>query len=151
MINTITAICIIIFFVLFIIGLVLLIYFLIKNRYRDKVDNLQNELNVTRGKLANSTAVSLSFKECNEIIEYITDDIWKNKYYISYRLRDVSIISQMDNEIAEFVKEVIGSISNNVMSECLKYYSYDYLIKKITRTGQMLFIEYTNTHKPNTK
>ena len=151
MINTIIFVCIIVISVLLILGMVFIVHIYTKNKYQDMITNLQNELSVTRGKLLNTNTISLSYKECNEIIDNIIDDIWKNKYYISYRLRDISIISHMDEEISVFVKEVIDSISNNVMIECLKYYSYDYLIKKITRTGQMLFIEYTNNHKPNTK
>lgn len=122
-----------------------------KKSYKAYTEKLQHELSSTRTTLANVSSIKLSFDECNKIIDYIIDDIWKNKYFISYRLREISIIPSMDDEITLFVNEVLESISNDVMSEALKYYSNEYLIKKITRTAQMLFIEYTNTYKPNTK
>jgi len=96
-------------------------------------------------------SINLSFNECNEIVNYIIDDIWKNKYFINYRLREITIIPSMDSEITQFVKEVTSAIGDDVMIEILKYYSKDYIIKKITRDAQMLFIEYTKTFKPSTK
>jgi len=149
--DSLILICVMVSCVLFILGFFLYVYNYTKNTYKNKISSLENDLSMTRTKLHNVNTISLSFKECNEIVDYITNDIWKNKYFINYRLRDLTMIPNMDDEITLFVKEVINSISNNVMTECLKYYSHDYLIKKITRTGQSLFIDYTNSYKPNTK
>ena len=149
--NTIIIFCALLTTILFILILITLIYLYIKNKYKKRIDNLEHDLSIERTSLSNITSLKLSFDDCNRIIDFIVDDIWKNKYFISYRLRDISIIPSMDDEIILFVNEVIESISNDVMNEALKYYSHEYLIKKITRTAQMLFIEYTNTYKPNTK
>jgi len=110
------------------------------------VDNKKNENPSTT-----TNPIHLTFEDCNKIIDDITNDIWQNKYFINYRLKEVVIISNMDKEIASFTEEVIHSIGDPVMVEALKYYSYDYIIQRIVRKSQMLFIEYTNTYKPSTK
>ena len=93
----------------------------------------------------------LSYEQCNTILENVIDDIWKNKYFLDYRLREVSIIPNMDQEITLFTKEVLASISDRVMLDLLRFYSHDYIVAKILRKSQMLFVDYTNTFKPNTK
>ena len=95
--------------------------------------------------------IHLSFEECNTIIDNVVDDIWKNKYFLSYRLRDLTIIPNMDNEITEFTKEVLNSISDRVKVETMRYYSHDYMITRITRQAQMLFVDYIDKFKPSTK
>ena len=106
--------------------------------------NIQNQITAR-------PVLRLSFSECNDIINTVIDDIWKNKYFITYRLREMRTIPSMDNEIASFVKDVMGSLSLDIIKEAEKYYSQEYIIQKITRQAQMLFIEYINTYKPNTK
>lgn len=95
--------------------------------------------------------IHLSFEECNRIIDNVIEDIWKNKYFLSYRLRDLTIIPNMDNEITDFTKEVLNSISDRVKVETMRYYSHDYMITRITRQAQMLFVDYIDKFKPSTK
>lgn len=112
------------------------------DRYKHKTsNNNSNYINNTH----------LSFDECNKIVENIIDDVYQNKYYINYRLREITIIPKMDEEISNCVKDITNAIGDKVMIELLQYYKYDYIIIRITRKVQMLFIEYTNTFKPNTK
>ncbi len=126
------------------------VYKYMKNKFNAQINTLEKELIAAKSQL-NTNSIKLSFTECNEMVDYIIDDIWKNKYFLNYRLRELTIIPSMDDEITLFTKEIIDSISPNTMVEILKYYSYEYLIKKITRKAQMLLIDYTNTYKPSTK
>lgn len=95
--------------------------------------------------------VRMSFEDCDRYIENIINDIWQNKYFMNYRLRDLVMIPEMDHEIESFTKDVLEAVGNRVMIEILKFYSHDYIIRKITRKAQVLFIDYTNTYKPSTK
>lgn len=148
--NIITEVTITLVCLLLILGVSITPYLYIKYKSNKKITELKLALNTSAQKLSHNS-ISLSFNECNDIIDYIVDDIWKNKYFINYRLRELTIIPAMDDEITSFVKEVVGAISDNVKMEIIKYYSYDYMIQKITRKSQMLFIDYTNNFKPSTK
>lgn len=127
------------------------VYFFTKHKFADHIGLLTDNLQNANRELSNRPSIRLSFSECNDIINDVVDDIWKNKYFIAYRLKEVSVIPAMDEEITSFVKEVVDALSEDVIKESCKYYSYDYIIKKITRQGQMLFIDYTNNYKPNAK
>ena len=94
---------------------------------------------------------NISFEDCDKYIDNVINDIWQNKYFLNYRLRDLVIIPEMDKEIKNLTEDVISSIGDPIMTEILNFYSYEYIIRKITRKAQMLFIEYTKTYKPSTK
>lgn len=143
-------IIIIVCFILGIIGIVSGIYFYLNNKYKKNITELKDHI-VSLQSQINTNPVKLSFSECNTIIDDVIDDIWKNKYFINYRLRDLTMIPSMDEEMQAFIKEVTSAIGNNTMNAILNYYTFDYVIKRITRKAQMLFIEYTNTYKPTTK
>lgn len=99
----------------------------------------------------NTTFVPLPFNQCDDILNKIIDDVYKNKYYLYYRLKDVRVISKMDNEVSEITKDIYAAMSDNLKMSFSFYYTEDYLIAMITRKVQMLLVDYTSTFKPITK
>ena len=93
----------------------------------------------------------LSFDQCNEVLFTLIDDIYKNKYFLQYRLKDIVIIPKMDQEIEKITKEIYSGLSDHLKYSFSIYYSEDYVISMITRKVQLLLVEYTNTYKPSTK
>lgn len=94
---------------------------------------------------------SLTFDECNHIIDSIIDEVYTNKYFVFYRLKEIDVIPKMDEEVTKMTKEIMTGFSLDVLNDMYYYYDREFLIKKITRQVQKLLINYTNTYKPNTK
>lgn len=130
------------------IGLIISVIYLI-----NLTNNISKKINSEKPQPANQTLdnIRMSFEDCDKYIENVINDIWQNKYFMNYRLRDLVMIPEMDKEIESFTKDVMEAIGNRVMIELLKFYSYEYIIRKITRKAQVLFIDYTNNFKPSTK
>lgn len=93
----------------------------------------------------------LSFEECESILSIIIDDVYTNKYLVQYRLRDLTVIPKMDDEIKKITLDIISSMSDNLKRSFECYYTEGYLVSMITRKVQLLLIEYTNKHKPLVK
>lgn len=113
--------------------------------------NKKNEKPVIQQPITKPSNLNLSFDECNEIIAYIVDDIYKNKYLLYYRLRDMTIIPEMDEEVTIITKEIISCFSDGVKEQIYRYYTEEYFVVMITRHIQKLLIDYINTYKPSTK
>lgn len=94
---------------------------------------------------------NLTYEEVNVIIEGIITEIFNNKYLLYYKLKEITVIPKMDEEITNITKEVINAFSDTLIHEIGKYYSKDFLVIMITRKVQILLVDYTNNHKPNTK
>ena len=97
------------------------------------------------------SSMNLSYDDINVIIEGIITEIFTNKYLLYYKLKDVRVIPNMDEEITTITKEVINAFSNDLIHEISKFYSKDFLVMMITRKVQILLVDYTNNNKPNTK
>lgn len=93
----------------------------------------------------------LSYDEINEIIEGIISEIFTNKYLLYYKLKEITVIPNMDQEITTITKEVINAFSDPLIHEIGRFYSKDFLVMMITRKVQLLLVDYTNNNKPNTK
>ena len=96
-------------------------------------------------------SLNLSYEDVNVIIEGIISEIFTNKYLLYYKLKEITIIPKMDEEITTITKEVINAFSDTLIHEIGKYYSKDFLVMMITRKVQILLVDYTNNNKPNTK
>lgn len=140
-------------FILGVFGIIFGFYLFLKYNSKKEIKKLEEELELEKSKHIPipPPSIRLTFDECNIIIDNIIDDIWNTKYYLNYRLRDLTMIPSMDTEISKFVEEVYKGIGDPVKLELLKYYSYEYLIQRITRKSQMLFVEYIDKFKPNSK
>lgn len=93
----------------------------------------------------------LSYDEVNQIIEDIINDIWTNRYFMHYTLKDASVIPNMDEDIANITKDVCEAIGDNIWVNIRKYYKADYFIQKITRRATILCMDYIKQHKPPSK
>ena len=102
-------------------------------------------------KVPEPVRVPLSFEQCEEILTVIIDDIYKNKYFLQYILRELTVIPKMDDEIQKITKDIYSAMSPYLIYSYRTYYTESYLISMITRRVQMLLVEYTNTYKPNVK
>lgn len=125
-------------------GAILLIapWVLIATSYLQQRNELQNKP---------QKDLQLTYNEVNEIIEGIIMEIFTNKYLLYYKLKDIRIIPNMDQEITNITKEIINAFSDTFIHACHSYYSNDFLVMMITRKVQILLVDYTNNNKPNTK
>ena len=120
-----------------------------KNNEKNKkiISSQEDEIH----KLLEANSLSLPYDSIIKIINDTIDTIWKDKYLLYYRLKEIRIIPNMDEEVKNITTEIIESFSKPFIDNTLKYFSLDYFTVMITRKVQMLLIEYTNTYKPNTK
>lgn len=102
-------------------------------------------------KMRNQQSNHLSYNEVNEIIEGIMMEIFSNKYLLYYKLKEITIIPKMDEEVTNITKEILAAFSDDLIQEFNRYYSKEFLIMMITRKVQILLVDYTNQNKPNTK
>lgn len=93
----------------------------------------------------------LSYEQVNTIVNDIIDEIWTQKYQLSYLLRGIDIIPDMGHDVAEMAGDVTRAINENLWINILKYYSKEYFGAQMARQVEMLFIDYTNKHKPPSK
>lgn len=91
----------------------------------------------------------MTFEECTDVIDTVIKEIYVNKYQLYYTLKEIKIIPNMDEEIIKMSKEVLGAFSETQYREFSRYYTDTYLGQYITRSIQLLFIEYTDKNKPN--
>ena len=104
--------------------------------------NQKNDDNIIPGK-------PMSFEECKTVIDTVIHEIYVNKYQLYYTLKEIKIIPNMDDEITNMAKEVLNAFSETQYHEFSRYYTDTYLAQYITRTIQLLFVEYTDKNKPN--
>lgn len=97
-----------------------------------------------------TNSLNLSFEVLNKIIDLVVNEI-SEKYILSYKLREIQIIPNMDEEIKNISKEIVMSFSDEILREIRLYYTEEYFVAMITRKIQLLLIDYTDRNKPNTK
>ena len=102
-------------------------------------------------KVSKRTPRNLSFEECNNVIDTIVADVYTNKFLVTYILKNLQLIPDLDEEVKEITTEICSCFSEDVMNDILYYYKKEYFIRMITRRVQKLLIDYINTHKPNVK
>ena len=93
----------------------------------------------------------LTFDEVNSVIDAIVNEIWTNKYEITYTLKDLRVIPKLDQEIRDITKDILNAFSDDFKQNVYRYYSKEYFIILITRKAQYLTIAYTKDHKPSSK
>lgn len=100
---------------------------------------------------SNSKKLNLTFEEVNEVIDEVYEEITKKKYMLYYRLKELSIIPDMEGEAKIISNEILNAFDPGFIEQVHKYYSSEYFIRMITRRVQMFLVDYTNTYKPPVK
>lgn len=93
---------------------------------------------------------NLSFDEVNDTIETVVSEIYNNKYLINYKLRDVRILSDMQDEVTKITIDVMSAFDQRFLNQAYRYYTREYLVQMVTRRATMLIILYTKEFKPKT-
>ena len=123
--------------------------------YEKRLFLAENEANVIKEEYQNMVDdihyKPLEYTELNTIVDDIVNELWSQKYQMNYLLRGVDVIPDMTNDIAEMAREVVSSINQNLWANIDRYYDRAYFGSMITRKVEILFIEYTNRHKPPSK
>lgn len=119
----------------------------IKIHYEQKLIKYENEI----AEFANNIGVTLPYNEVMSIVDATIDAVWKEKYLLYYRLKEITVIANMDEEITTITKEIINAFDKGFLNGILKYFTLEYFTQMITRKVQLLIVDYTNTYKPNTK
>lgn len=120
----------------------------IEEDHKNQIKSIERDHEET---IKNMKYTPLSFEDINEILTTVMDELWVNKYYMNYYLRDAAVVPDVDKDIANFSKEVFSALSENVVDNALKYYKFDYLIEKITRQSTIIFMDYIKKNKPPSK
>jgi len=108
----------------------------------DRVESSNQPNNIIPGR-------PMSFEECTNIIDTVIREVYTNKYQLYYTLKEMTIIPNMDDEIESIAKEVLNAFSDTQYVEFSRYYTNTYLVQYITRSIQLLLVEYTDKNKPN--
>lgn len=90
----------------------------------------------------------------DEIFEVITETIkvvFKHKYEMEYKLKDVKMFYNFEDEVRELTTEVIKAFSDDFIKKAEFYHTGDYITTYITRSITVLLIEYTKANKVKTK
>ena len=90
----------------------------------------------------------MTFAECNEVIDQVVNEVYGNKYLLNYRLRQLTVIPDLENETISMIKEIFNAFSDEQKNNIYLYYTEEYFIQLITRKCQVLLINYTNEYKP---
>ena len=93
----------------------------------------------------------LSYEEVVKIVDDIFNEIWTNKYFMNYTIRELSVIPEMDKEIADITRDVYNALGDNVKHNLLKYCPMEYFIQKMTRRATILCMDYIKQNKPPIK
>lgn len=120
----------------------------IESEYIEKVQEIQTEY---QNSMDSISYTPLSVDDVNMIIADVIEELWNNKYLVAYRLKNAKVIANMDDEIREFSKEVYSALSANVIHNAKKYYSYNYMIERITRQATVLLFDYTKKYNSSSK
>lgn len=110
---------------------------MMKRKYDEKVESMHY--------------TELSLDDVETVVNSVIQEIWTNKYYLNYYIRNVVIIPKMPEEISDMTKDVYAALSPNVKINALKYYTNEYFLQKIIRQTEMHFMEYTKQHRPPSK
>lgn len=113
--------------------------------------HMQNKIRSLSSVKYSDDFIPLSFEQCEEILGVIITDVYNNKYYLHYRLKDIKVIPKMDQEIVDITKEILDGMSPHLKKSFAMYYTDEYLVSMITRRVQALLVQYTNDNKPMTK
>jgi hypothetical protein len=121
--------------------------------FKKKIDGYKATINEQYANIEKlkKNNLNLSHSDIMSIIDSTIETVWKDKYLLYYRLKEIKVIANMDNEIVTITAEIMHSFSNPFMNTCLNYFTLDFITSMVTRKVQMLLIDYTNTYKPNTK
>lgn len=90
----------------------------------------------------------------DEIFEVITETIkvvFKHRYEMEYKLKDVKMFYNFEDEVRELTTEVIKAFSDDFIKKAEFYHTGDYITTYITRSITVLLIEYTKANKVKTK
>ena len=74
---------------------------------------------------------------------------YKNK--LDYKVKDVRIIYNFQEDLTELTKKVMLSLSSSYLEELEYYHSREYIIQYVTRYVEAFLIEYTRANKIKTK
>jgi hypothetical protein len=92
----------------------------------------------------------MSYDLCMQIVDETIDEI-VNKHILYYRLKDITIIPNMSDDIKKISKEIISSLGFKVTNDIEYYLELNYVYSMITRKVQLYLVKYIDTYKPNTK
>ena len=93
---------------------------------------------------------NLDFETINTVIDFITTEVL-SKYALFYRLKEISIIPKMEDEVLKITKEIIESFSPTINEQIGRFYTKEYFYAMVTRKVQLYLVDYTDKHKPSAK
>ena len=93
---------------------------------------------------------NLSFDDVNDTIETVVSEIYNNKYLINYKLKDIRILANMQDEVEKITIDVMNAFDYRFLNQAYRYYTREYLVQMVTRRVTMLIILYTKEYKPKT-
>lgn len=119
----------------------------VKYKFHKKIIGRIDILNNNFGKF--NLGHHMSFEECNTVINAVVEEVYNHKYGLYYKLKEMTIIPNMDEEIMAMTKEVLESFSESQYREFNRYYTKEYIARLITRKIQIKLIDYVGNNKPN--
>lgn len=98
-----------------------------------------------------STFIANDYDTLMSILDNTIQRELRHHYELIYKLQDIRIIYNIQEDLALIVKEIMASFSPNLLKQLEIYHSKDYVIKYVTRTVEIFLIEYTKKNKITAK
>jgi hypothetical protein len=92
-----------------------------------------------------------SYDELMAIVTSIMEREIKFKHDMDYKVKDVKVIYDFEEDLKEITKKIIAGISPELFKDLEYYHPRQYLITVITRNVQIFLIEYTRQNKISSK
>jgi hypothetical protein len=91
------------------------------------------------------------YTELMEILDQVIKKEFLFKYELCYKLKDVRVIYNFQGDLKELVDSILLSFGDEYLKELQYFHKREYIIRYVTRTVQLLLMEYTQKNKVKTK
>jgi hypothetical protein len=89
-----------------------------------------------------------------DLIDILNETIKREflqKYKLNYELRDIKMIYDFQKDLHELVTDSLTAFSEDFMKQLEFYYDRTYIIKYVTKSIEIMLLEFTKEKKIKTK
>lgn len=92
-----------------------------------------------------------SEEELLSILNKTVDREFLYKVKLEFELKGVVLIKDFEKELTELVSRTMNAFSSDLLDELEYYYTLDYISKHVTKSHQILLMQYINEKKIKTR
>lgn len=95
--------------------------------------------------------VTESYEELLNILDLTIKSEISYKYKMEYKMKDVRIIYNFQEDLTEITTNVLQTFSEQFMLQLERYHTREFIIKYVSREVQLFLIQYSKDNKISTK